>query len=107
MINLSNIFKSSKQKSFITNPSTLNPHKHWVLLVRGLLIVVCILIIFSLYLLYEIKNEKIFQATPTETTKPITLKDDLLKKVTDSFYKKSQKSESINNTSPSYQDPSI
>ncbi len=83
--------KFKKKSSAIHTSEKINPHKHWMILTRVFLVVVLLLIVFSLYLLYQIKNEQIFQVDPTNTEKPGLLKEDLLKKVTDSFKQKALK----------------
>ncbi len=86
--------------------SVLDPHKHWILLLWMFLVLVATLILFSLYLLFQIRNDQVFQVKATLDDKPAILKDDLLKKVTDSFEEKSKKEAELKTNPPSYEDPS-
>jgi len=85
----------------------INPHNHWKNLLHVFFILVIILIIFSFYLLFEIKNQQIFQITtkPVETTS--LMNEKLLKKVTESFDSKLIKEKEIRENLVSYKDPSV
>ena len=98
---IKNILKS------INNFFEINPHKHWVFLLYVFFISISISILFSLYFIYEIKNEKIFQAKAEQKVKQSLLKEDLLKKITDLFNKKDLKRQEINNNLLPYRDPSL
>lgn len=56
---LNNIFKKNNYK----NTHTYNPHYHWIILLRVFFSLFVGLIVFSFYLLYEIKNDVIFSDT--------------------------------------------
>lgn len=104
-------------KNFFTGPNNkiqtknsffkINPHNHWNFLLKIFFILVSVLIIFSLYLLYEIKNEQIFQVTVEQQENPTILKEDLLKKTIEVYNKKSSKILEINNNFSVYSDPSL
>ena len=101
--NSKNIFAKKSPK----DSNIINPHKHWGILLRVFFIIVLCLIFFSLYLLYKIKKDQIFQVVPTVQDDNVVLKEDLLKKVTESFDKKAQKEKELQTNTPSYPDPSL
>lgn len=94
-------------KKNLQESNIINPHKHWGILLKVFFIVVLCLIIFSLYLLYQIKNDHIFQVNPTIEENNSSIKEELLKKVNDSFDKKAQKESELKANPPSFSDPSI
>ena len=100
-IKIKNILKS------INNFFKINPHKHWVFLLYVFFISIFISLLFSFYFIYEIKNEKIFQAKAEQEAEQSLLKVDLLKKTTDLFNKKALKQQEINNNLLPYSDPSL
>ncbi|MCX6753632.1 MAG: hypothetical protein NTV03_01075 [Candidatus Nomurabacteria bacterium] len=85
----------------------INPHKHWNALLYLFFITTSLLILFSLYLLYKIKNEEIFQITAEQQNTPTLLKADLLKNITNLSDKKTKRTLEINNNAPVYNDPSL
>jgi hypothetical protein len=85
----------------------VNPHKHWRLLLQIFSIVFICLIIFSFYLLYEIKNEQIFQINKTVDIPVNIIKEKTFKNVTDFLQQRKETQNSIkNNLSPRI-DPSL
>jgi hypothetical protein len=99
--------KNPLKKKDSQGPNAINPHKHWIKLLYGFFIIVACLVLFSLYLLYQIKNDHIFQVKPTLEKNNTLLKEDLLKKVNDSFDQKAQKESELKTNPPSYPDPSL
>jgi Na+/melibiose symporter-like transporter len=97
--------KFSKKKTF--DSSQINPHKHWIMMLLTFLVVGGLLIVFSLYILYKIKNEQIFQAAPNTGTSSSNLKENLIKQVTETFENKAKKTNEIKNNPPVFKDPSI
>lgn len=91
----------------INNFFKINPHKHWNALLYLFFITTSLLILFSLYLLYKIKNEEIFQITAEQQGAPTLLKGDLLKNITNLSDKKIKRTLEINNNAPVYNDPSL
>jgi len=85
----------------------INPHKHWILLLQFFSGVFVCLIIFSFYLLYEIKNEQIFQINKTVDIPVNIIKEKTLKNVTDSLQERKAMQDSIKNNSSSRIDPSL
>jgi hypothetical protein len=105
IITIKNAFH--KKNKAVAMPSVINPHKHWKMLLWSFLIVVSFLIIFSLYLLYKIKKEQIFQSSSANKNATSILKENLLKNVTDSFDKKTQKESDLITNPPVFSDPSV
>ena len=85
----------------------ISSHLHWKNLLYMFFVIITILIIFSFYLLYEIKNQQIFQVTPPTTGLSSLINEKLLNKVTESFDNKLIKEKEIKNSLTSYKDPSI
>ena len=108
---MENIFlsklRSNIRKSGFHASKVLNPHKHWKVLLCVFSGVVVSLIVFSLYLLYQIKNEKIFQVTQSSNETPTLLKEKLMESVTEIFKQKAIKENAFKLNPPSYSDPSI
>lgn len=98
-------FKIKKISIKISKAS--NPHKHWAMLLWTFFILIICLIAFSFYLLFEIRNEQIFQVKPTIVNKKILLKENLLKTVSDLFEQKAKNESDLVTNPPHYQDPSI
>lgn len=103
LLKIKGIFK----KNNLEVASSINPHKHWVILLWFFFGVVIVLIMFSLFLLYQIKNDQIFQVAPTVLENNQKIKEDLLKNVTDSFNQKAQKESDLKINTPVYKDPSL
>lgn len=78
----------------------VNPHVHWRNLLYLFILAAFFLIIFSFYLMSQIKNQQIFQITSSTTTQPSLINEKLYNKVIESF-----KPHSLDLSS--YQDPSI
>ncbi len=85
----------------------MNPHRHWAFLLYFFSSITILLIIFSLYLLYEIKNEQIFQVKINTESKGTVLKEASLKRIISDFDGKSLKEQKIIENPPIYKDPSI
>ena len=102
------IFKKIKEvKQSFLNFFKINPHRHWILLLYIFLSLAIVLIVFSLYFLYEIKNEQLFKVSIPVPNKNDLLKDSLLKNTIKSFDIKAEKESAIMNSQPLYKDPSI
>lgn len=85
----------------------VNPHVYWNILLYIFFIIIIALILFSLYLLYEIKNQQIFQITSSSSQSSSLINEKLLNKVTESFNINLIKEKEIKNDINLYKDPSI
>ncbi len=99
--------KSKAKKIHNKNRGVINPHKHWMILLEIFFTLVAGLILFSLYLLFQIRSDQVFQAKPTLNDKKVELNSELEKSVTKSFDDKAQKEKELIDTPPSYPDPSL
>ncbi len=99
-----NIFK---KKAKTTLDDSINPHKHWIIALWVFLAVIVCLIFLSFYVLFRIKNEEIFQASPTLNITSTPLRDDALKNVTATFDAKAKKESDLKTNPPTYKDPSL
>lgn len=99
--------KNSFTQKKSQDPHIINPHKHWIMMLVSFLVIGGLLIIFSLYILYKIKNEQIFQSTPSTSTNSSNLKENLIKQVSESFEKKIEKTNEIKTKAPVFKDPSL
>ncbi len=91
----------------INNFFNINPHKHWAFLLYFFSILSLLLIIFSLFILYEIKNEQIFQVKIETKSNGNVLKETSLKRIISNFEEKAIKEQRIIENPPVYKDPSI
>jgi Holliday junction resolvasome RuvABC ATP-dependent DNA helicase subunit len=65
------------------------------------------LIIFDFYLLYQIKNDQIFQISSVSVKNTNSINENLLKKITDLFDQKEKKTIELQTTPVIYPDPSL
>jgi len=99
-----------KIKSFFkkfVNFFNVDSRKHWAFLLYVFFTLATVLILFSLYLLYQIKNDKIFQVKIEQEAKKDILQDDLLKKTTNESNRKNNNILDLENKPFPYKDPSI
>jgi len=85
----------------------INPHLHWRNLLYVFFIIMIVLILFSFYLLYQIKNQQIFQSTSTTTVTPNLMNEKLLNQINNSFDIRAAKQSEIKNAANTYKDPSL
>ena len=102
-------FLDKFKKSSTTLPlhKTMNPHKHWIVMLWVFCGVAMVLIIFSLYLLYSIKNEQVFQVVSTENKPASLLKEKLLDSTLSSLKIKDDKEKELMAHPLVYPDPSF
>lgn len=93
-------------KSFISFKK-ISPHSHWKNILHLFFLLMFLLILFSFYLLYKIKNQQIFQISSTKTEQPNMINEKLLNRVTESFNSKLLKEKEIKEGVHTYKDPSI
>lgn len=105
MSNLKTKLKSNLK--IIKNFLRMNPHKHWDFIMKISFFSIFILIIFSLFILYQIKNDKGPQYDENENKEPVAVVNELkLKTVNSYFDNKKIKTEEIKNNPFPYEDPS-
>ncbi len=95
---MKNIFKKTIQeiKPF-KKKIIIDPHKHWMYVLKIFFAAIIVLIIFSIYLLFEIKDENVFYPNNTLQRTQSLLKENLLKEITDYFDLKAINSQNIRN----------
>lgn len=96
----------NKLKDF-TPFKKVNPHVHWNNLLYVFFTIIILLIIFSFYLLSEIKNQQIFQITSPSAELSSLINEKLLNSVNESFDIKLIKEKEIKEGQVIYRDPSI
>ena len=101
---IKSVFK--KKRGFV-NPYTINPHKHWIIILYLFSTIIILLILLSLFIFFKIEKEKIFQVVPVPEQNNNIIKDDLLKSVIDSFDKKEKIEKDIKTSPKVYSDPSL
>jgi len=85
----------------------MNPHVYWRNILYMFFVTMVVLILFSLYFLFNIKNQEIFQITPKSTKSPSLMNEKLLNKITESFDIKLIKEKEIKDGLILYKDPSL
>jgi hypothetical protein len=95
----------NKLKQFIPFKK-MDPHNNWRNLLHFVFIIIILLIIFSFYLLYKIKNQKIFQVVPKSAQTEVLINEKLLEKVIGSFEEREFKEKEIKEGVNLYKDPS-
>ena len=85
----------------------INPHRHWRILLCVFFTVITLLILFSFFLLYKIKNQQIFKINSESNTTTVLINEKLLKKVEESFEQKLIKVQEIKEGLKEYEDPSL
>ena len=85
----------------------INPHKYWNSLLYLFLIITSILIIFSFYLLYQIKNQQIFQVVSVKKEQLNLIDEKKLKEITESFESRSIKEKQLKEGLILFKDPGV
>lgn len=101
-------FKMSSKRGLKASRK-INPHEHWVLLLRIFIGLSVLLILWSFYLLYEIQHEQIFQTSDADSsaTGPALINDTLLTKITTMLSDRNDKEKELMTHPVSYPDPSL
>ncbi len=84
-----------------------NPHHHWNILLSVFACVGCALFVFSLYLLFQIKNDTVFREGTVAPTETQSVDVNILEKVTNIFDFKKTRHESVKINPTVFSDPSI
>lgn len=101
------VLKINNIKKAVNDFFKINPHKHWESLLYAFFILVSFLILFSLYLLYQIKNEQVFQVKVEQNEKQNLVREDLLRKINNLNDLKVKRGSEIKDSVSVYKDPSI
>lgn len=107
MDNLITKIKSIFKKKEIDGSSVVNPHKHWIRILWVFSSITVVLIIFSFYLLINIKNDSVFQVAPTVKEDNSAINEKLLNSITNVFDEKEVKEKTLKSSLLSYPDPSL
>jgi hypothetical protein len=105
MNNLNNQFKNYFKA--LHTLGLINPHKYWMMLLRVFSVVFCALILASVYFLYKIKSEEIFQVVPQTQAEKSILNEKSLNSVREVFDQNSNIEQTLKANPPSYRDPSV
>lgn len=101
------IFKKFEKKfKGFHKTKKINPHHHWVILIKIFLLASFLLILLGFYILYKIRNEQIFQVVPEKENTPSLIKEELLEDFRESLRSKEIKSIQINEGEIIFVDPS-
>lgn len=85
----------------------MNPNKHWIVLVKTFIVMSIGLIIFSLYLLFLVRDDNSFQSENNfSKNPPVFVEEDLLEKVKDSIKEKDTQKKDIESGIIYFVDPS-
>lgn len=97
------LFKIKNKLNNLTVFDKINPHKYWNRLLFLFLSTLLILVIFSIYLLSQIKNQQIFQTIEIEKETPVWVNEKLFKNINEYFNSKNIEKiiESDHNIDPS------
>ena len=101
------IVKIKEKLNYLKSSKSRNPHEHWSFLLGISLVLAFILILVSIYFLYEIKNEQIFKSSVNIPTKHSAIREDLLKNIKDSSDFKVKNQIDLDNNKTFYPDPSL
>ena len=105
-LNFKKIFLKTKNVK-LKHKGCINPHRGWRNLVWFAIFFGFVLIIFSMYLFFQIKNDGIFNVKQEEETKNETIKQDILEKILNDFLEKEKISNLILKGEIIFEDPSI
>ncbi len=104
---MKDLLQKIKEKAKIFSKlKKMNSHGHWMILLSFAFVVTIGLIIFSFYLLFQIKTEQIFQADPKSKESGAIINEKMLKQVNQSFESKLIKENNIRKGAVEYKDPS-
>jgi len=95
----------NRHKNF--NPKIINPNKHWTIILFSFFILTLSLIVFSLYLLIQIKNDNFLQKDQPKNSNQNSMDEELFNRVVKYFENKAQKTEEIKSSAVSIHDPSL
>lgn len=105
-IDFKKIFKKKKKFS-LKRKDYIKPHHGWRNLVWVTIFSGLVLIVFSLYLFTQIKNDNLFKVDDVEEVQPETIKEELLTKILKSFEEKEENTNKILSNEVVFKDPSF
>ena len=95
-------FKKSKVKK-----NLFNPYRDWNILIYTFFFLLLCLFAFSLYLLFQIKNDKFFQVEKIQKSNEVMVNEKLLTEIIGEFDEKNKKLEELKTNSEKLSDPSL
>ena len=98
---------SKKRNAKLSHKACINPHRGWRNLVWFAIFYGFMLIVFSMYLYFQIKNDNIFNVKQSDETKSEIIKQDILEKILNDFKEKENMSTQILEGNIKFIDPSI
>lgn len=98
--------KLKKNTPTIHASKEINPHHHWVIILKAFFVLVFILIIGSFYLLYQIENEQFVPTPQISDQKETALKENLLTSIAATMQEKMNRTDDLLKHPISYKDPS-
>ena len=99
--------KTNKSIKIRHKENFINPQSSWVKLVQFFLVLGFILIAFSFYILFLIKNDNGFHVEPDKSDNPPSLiEEDLLDRVNESINRKEINNKNIESGNIKFKDPS-
>jgi hypothetical protein len=101
------ILKIKDKLSDLKSSSGINPHKHWSMLLAVSFLSSIFLIAVSVYLLYGIKNDQIFNSYQKAEGKSGVINESLLKNFQDYVSSKEKVGNNLKLNPINYKDPSI
>lgn len=99
-------FLKINRKIDLRHKNCISPHKGWKTLVWIVVFSGFLLIIFSLYLFFNIKNEKFFQVKVEENTNIVAVDQNKLDKIIKEFDVKKENTQKLLNGEVNFKDPS-
>ena len=99
--------KTNKPIKIVRKENFMNPQSSWIRLVKIFLALALILIFFSFYVLYLIKNDDGFKNSDDISKDPPSLiREDLLEKVNESINQKEINNKNLKSGDIKFEDPS-
>ncbi len=97
----------SKKKVFNTKDQNyINPHRGWRNLIWVSTFLGLLLIVFSLYLFFQIKKDQLFNIEKVEEVKTEVINQKSLERIVNAFEQKGKNREKILNKEINFKDPS-
>lgn len=101
---IENIFNKKTNKTKLIK--RINPEDDWKIVLKIYFTIIIVLTIFSLYFLYKIKNEDLFQINQNTNNNPTSIDQKILDSILTSFEEKNKRVEDIKLGNKFFIDPS-